>query len=244
MKTFSAEQTVGEIVAQNPNLSRVFESLGVDYCCGGEKTLEDACRLKRLSSPKVLAMLEAAANAPAAREEIDLETMTLTALADHIVRIHHDFLRRELPRLAVLTDKIAAVHGSRDRRLIAVRNVFAAMASEMNRHMWKEEQVLFPLIRRLEAGDMPTEFHCASLAYPIRQMESEHDEAGSALDRLQALTDSFTPPEWACNSYRVMLDALNCLQQDMHVHIHKENAVLFPRALALEAQSEHRPLLC
>jgi regulator of cell morphogenesis and NO signaling len=245
MKAFSGNQTVGAIVIQNPNLSRIFESLGVDYGNDGKKTLEAACRQKALRLPEVLGRLEAAVNGNATKGyEIDLEGMTLSALADHIVRTHHDYLRHELPRLEALMDKVSSAHGGYDRRLVQVRDIFASMASEMNSHMWKEEQILFPLVNRFEANDLPTNFRVASLAYPIRQIELEHFDFESALERIQVLTDNFVPPERACNTYRVMLDALSFLQQDLCVHIQKENNALFPRALELEAQRDRSVLVC
>jgi regulator of cell morphogenesis and NO signaling len=243
MKTISAQETVGAIVTRSPRLSRVFESVGIDYCCGGHKSLQAACQDRGLRPAEVVAMLEGAANDPAAGDDIDLEGMTLAELTDHIIDTHHEYLRRELPRLAAITEKVAASHGARDRRLLQVRDVFAAMASELNSHMRKEENILFPLVRRLEAGDPPAGSRGRPLAYPIRQMESEHDDAGSSLERIEMLTKKFTPPEWACNTYRVMLDGLKSLQADLHVHIHKENGVLFPRALELEALIIHGPLV-
>jgi len=160
----------------------------------------------------------------------------LTALADHIEATHHAYLRTELPRLCTLTSKVASVHGDKDVRLAAVRDTLAALAAEMGQHMLKEERILFPMIRQLDASESVPAFHCGSLANPIGQMELEHDQAGAALVQLRALTDGFNPPEWACNTYRAMLDALAHLEQDLHQHVHKENNILFPRAIELEIQ--------
>ena len=164
--------------------------------------------------------------------------MSLTELADHIEATHHVYLSEELPRLMAMTREVTAIHGGSDPRLQQVQETFRAMAAELCGHMIKEENCLFPLIRQLEATDRPPSTDCCSVAGPIRQMEFEHDEADSALVRLRKLTDDFTPPEWACSKYRVLLDALAHLEQDMHLHIHKENDVLFPRALELEAQRQ------
>jgi regulator of cell morphogenesis and NO signaling len=117
-----------------------------------------------------------------------------------------------------------------------IRKIFVQFAGEMSAHMMKEEQILFPMIRRLEQSASPQAFHCGSIANPIRQMELEHHGAGDALDRFCALTDGYTPPAWACNTYRAMVHALGQLQRDMHQHVHKEDNVLFPRALAREAE--------
>jgi regulator of cell morphogenesis and NO signaling len=162
--------------------------------------------------------------------------LTLTALADHIEATLHAYLRRELPRLTELTGRVAIEHGAHDPRLRDVCDTFLSFAAELSGHLWKEEQVLFPMVRQLEASREAPQFHCGSLANPMRQIELEHGEADDALERLRGLTDGFTPPEWACRTYRELLAAPSRLEQNMHVHIQKENNDLFPRALEMEAQ--------
>jgi regulator of cell morphogenesis and NO signaling len=236
MKTFNGQQTVGEIVTHNPNLSREFEAMGIDYCCGGKNTLAKACREKGLDQQHVLERLqEADGAADPSSPQVDVTAMSLTELADHIEHTHHAYLQEELPRLAAMAKKVAARHGERDPRLQEVQQTFRAMAEELGLHMFKEEQRLFPMIRQLEASDRAPAFHCGTLGNPIRQMEFEHDDAGSALKRLRELTDGFETPEWACNTYRALLAGLAYLERDMHSHIHKENNVLFPSTLKLEA---------
>jgi regulator of cell morphogenesis and NO signaling len=235
MTTFQAEQTVGAIVAGHPALSRVFERAGIDYCCGGKKTLARACQEKGLDVAAIVAELEQT-DVESEESFVDAASMSLSELADHIEHTHHAYLRNELPRLIGLTQKVASVHGGSDPRLQAVHDTLVAFASELSSHMMKEEMILFPFIRRLEASDSPVEFHCGSVAHPIRQMEQEHHEAGDALATLRELTDNFTPPEWACNTYRAMVDALAQLERDMHQHVHKEDNVLFPRAIEREAE--------
>ena len=232
--TFQATDTVGSIVTQQPALSRVFEQAGIDYCCGGKIPLAEACRQKGLDPQQFLATLQAAA-ADAAGGGVEPGALTLTALADHIEATHHTYLRTELPRLAAMTAKVATVHGLHDVRLAQVRDTYAGLAAEMASHMMKEEQILFPMVRQLEDSATVPAFHCGSLANPIRVMESEHDQVGAALAALRELTDGFTPPDWACNTYRAMLDTLAGLERDTHQHVHKENNILFPRALAMEA---------
>lgn len=164
----------------------------------------------------------------------DTATMPLSELADHIEQTHHVYLRSEFPRLDEVTQKVASVHGDKDPRLHQVRDTFLALAGELSNHMMKEEQILFPMLRQLAASDETPRFHCGMLANPIGQMEMEHEQADSALVRLRELTDGFAIPDWACNSYRDLLDALEHFEQDLHEHIHKENNVLFPRALEME----------
>jgi len=237
MSTVGIHETVGEIVTRRPALSRIFENVGIDYCCGGKKCLEEACKEKHLDPQEVLnQLIEAEAAGETEAPEIDAAGMTLTELADHIEQTHHAYLRSELPRLDALTQKVVSVHGQKEPRLRELRSAFVALAQELSSHMMKEEQILFPMVRTLEASGTAPTFHCGSLANPIRQMEHEHDQAGSWLARHRELTDGFQPPTWACNTYRAMLDALAHLERDLHQHIHEENNVLFPRALEMEAR--------
>ena len=232
---FKVTDTVGSMVARQPGLSRLFEQVGIDYCCGGKIPLDQACRQKGLDPQQLLIQLEITATA-AGPADVDVAAMSLTGLADHIETTHHIYLKSELPRLDALTQKVATVHGAHDGRLGQIRDIYAGLAAELTRHLQKEEQILFPMIRALDATQSAPAFHCGSLANPIGRMELEHDQAGAALARLRALTDGFSPPDWACNTYRAMLDALAQLEQDLHQHVHKENNILFPRAIELEIQ--------
>jgi regulator of cell morphogenesis and NO signaling len=236
MSAIRVQDTVGDVVARRPALSRVFEATGVDYCCGGKRTLEEVCREKGFDAPSFLAMLEQSAAASDGEPVVDAAAMSLSELVDHILEAHHAYLRTELPRLNGLTEKVASVHGGHDERLHQLRQTFLSLFGELSSHMMKEEQILFPMIRRLEMSDMPTAFHCGSIANPIRQMELEHHDAGAALERIRTLTDEYSPPDWACNTYRAMLDSLAHLERDMHQHIHKEDNVLYPRAIEREAE--------
>lgn len=236
MTTFHVNDTVGDVVTHRPALSRVFEEKGIDYCCGGGQTLDQACQKKGLDPQVFLATLQESAQGSAEESVVDAAAMSLTELADHIEETHHRYLRSEFPRLDAMTLKVASVHSEKNSRLHQIRETFFALTAELSSHMMKEEQILFPMVRELDASETAPVFHCGSLANPIQQMESEHDQAGSALEKLRELTDGYTPPDWACNTYRAMLDALANLEQDLHQHIHKENNVLFPRALELEQE--------
>ena len=235
MFTFQINDTVGEIVAQHPALSRVFEKAGIDYCCGGKKTLDEACGPQGLNPHTLLDELKESVSSPE-KPTLDIIAMSLTELADHIEQTHHVYLRSELPRLDALTAKVASVHGEKDSRLFEIRETFVTLFEELSSHMMKEEQILFPMVRQIEKSAASPDFHCGSLANPIRQMEMEHDNAGSALESLKKLSGGYTAPEWACNTYRAMLDALARFELDLHQHIHKENNVLFPRALKMESE--------
>lgn len=239
MKTFQIDDTVGNIVRDRPSLSRLFEQAQVDYCCGGQKTLAEACRQRGIDPQKFLTQLEDFAAIETA-PEASMTALSLTELANQIEQVHHAYLHTELPRLDKLVTKVAAVHGAKEPRLQQIKEIFLSLSAELTTHLMKEEQVLFPMIRQLEASDTLPAFHCGTLANPVHRMEAEHEEAGVALAQLRQLTDDFTPPEWACNTYRAMLDALYTFEQDMHQHVHKENNVLFPRAIALEQEKGDR----
>jgi regulator of cell morphogenesis and NO signaling len=240
MSTISTERTIAELVLERPARSRTFESLGIDYCCGGKKTLEAVCVKKKLDPQDVVALLVAGDAAAADTPGLDYTALSLTDLIADIVAQHHDYLREELPRLEAMLTKVTRVHGDSEPRLAPMLAAFLGFAQELGTHMMKEERILFPAIARMEATGSAAGNCFGSVAQPIAQMEAEHDDAGDALALLRELSDDFTPPEWACNTYRAMLDGLHELEQNMHLHVHKENNVLFPKAIHLEA-ALHQP---
>lgn len=230
---FTPDSKLGDIVAAQPALARVFERLGLDYCCGGKQTLTAACGKKQLDPLTVAVMLEAAAEATrSGPAEVDAASLTLTELADHIEQTHHTYLKAELPRLAEMSERVASKHGWRDARLAEVHECVAALTGEMLSHMHKEEAVLFPIIRQIDAGAASGGFHCGSIANPIRQMEAEHESAGGLTARLRELTDGFAPTPESCNTHRALLAGLAEFESDLHRHVHNENNILFPGALA------------
>lgn len=227
--------TIGDLVAARPLLARLFESLGIDYCCGGKQTLAAACARRGLETGTTIALLESAGAAFAAGPaDVNVSAMGLGELADHIVSTHHAYLKDELPRLVKMAERVATKHGWRDARLPELAGTVLDLAAEMTEHMRKEETVLFPLVRQIEAGTTDG-FHCGSIANPIRQMEAEHESAGHLTAKLRLLTDGFTPTAEACNTHRALLAGLAEFEADLHRHVHKENNVLFPRTLALAA---------
>ena len=241
MGTNILDRTVAELVLERPARSRLFESLGIDYCCGGKKTLKEACDRKALPSPRVLELLAALGTEPTQDQEPDVGAMALGDLIEHILEAHHQYLRQELPRLGAMLRKVERVHGDRDERLAAMLAVFEAFTQELNQHMMKEEEILFPAIARMESTGAQVAGCFGSVANPIARMEAEHDSAGNALEQLRALSDGFTPPDWSCNTYRAMLDGLHELECNMHAHVHKENNILFPKAIRLEGELKGDP---
>lgn len=228
-----SNSTVGEWVVERPARSRIFERLGIDYCCGGKQPLEQACRQKGLDTNQVIEQLTREGT-EADTGQPDWSQAPLSELADHIVATHHAYLKSELPRLQAIVQKVASVHGERHPEMADVRGVFQGLKDELESHLMKEEQVLFPMVRQLEQATQQPSFHCGSIANPIRVMEHEHDGAGNALVALRELTRDYATPADACNTWRAMADGLRQLEEDLHVHIHKENNILFPRALRLE----------
>ena len=231
------ELTVGEMVVENPSRARVFERFGIDYCCGGKIPLAEACATRGVELDVVLEALHKSEADVSPGSEKDWSQESMTSLVDHILATHHAYLREEFPRLTKMTERVAEVHGERHSELPDVRNVFAALRDELEQHMQKEEQVLFPMIKQLDSGVAGAADHCGTIENPIRMMEQEHDNAGNALSTLRELTGGFVVPDDACNTYRVMLDSLAKFEADLHQHIHKENNILFPKALVAETDA-------
>ncbi len=232
--------SVGQYVVERPTRARVFERLGIDYCCGGKEPLGRACKKRGLNTRVVLEALEREDAKSSAAEDRDWSRVPLAELADHIESEHHSYLREELPRLSSMIEKLVKVHGRRHPELLRCRDVFDSLRRELEPHMAKEEQVLFPMIRDLEVSAILPDFHCGSLRNPIRVMEHEHDDAALALSRLRELTGDYTPPDDACNTYRATLAGLAELEADLHRHIHEENNILFPRSVAEESRKPQR----
>jgi regulator of cell morphogenesis and NO signaling len=232
-----ADIPVGQLVAERPARVRVFENFGIDYCCGGKRPLREACVAASVPLEAVLAFLrdaDASHNGRVSPAEPDWNAAPLDALVDNIVQTHHAWLRVELPRLGHMMDKVRAVHGAGHPELIEMRQVFVNLAIEMDSHMAKEEQVLFPIIKTLATGSRPVRLPEGALDCPIRQMEREHEDAGEALRRLRELSHGYQAPADACQTWRALYAGLAELEADMHQHVHKENNILFPRAAKLQ----------
>jgi regulator of cell morphogenesis and NO signaling len=238
MTILTPETTVGQLVSERPQRARLFDRLGIDYCCGGRTPLGQACAEKGLDVQEVLNELETSepeAQAPdAAHEGFDPSMTTMCELIDHIVSRHHAYLRWKLPYLETLADEVVAAHGARHPELVEARDTLASLKEELTLHMLKEENILFLMIAQLEEAREAPYFHCGSITNPVRVMEYEHADAGTALARLRGMTGGYTPPADACARYRVFFDGLAELEADLHLHIHEENNILFPRACAAE----------
>ena len=234
MSQIDTTSTVAQLVIERPARSKIFDELGIDYYCGGRKTLQQACEEKQLQADSVVRQL-LEIEETTTPDERDWSQATLAELCEHIVETHHEHLRRELPRLSELTRKVADTHRERHPKWDEVRELYESLRFELQLHMQKEEQVLFPAIMQMEQTNAPLRFHFGSVANPIRMMEHEHNNAAQALQTLRQLTNNYTPSEDACPTTHAMLEALEALEKDLHLHIHEENNILHPRAITLEA---------
>ncbi|MGN6386852.1 MAG: iron-sulfur cluster repair di-iron protein [Verrucomicrobiota bacterium] len=225
-------RTVGELVAERPGRSRIFQNFGIDFCCQGARTVREACERKGVSPDTIVEQLEAELKDKSAPVDNPAD-LPVPELANYIVSTHHGFLWRELPRLHAMAARVAQVHGGHTPSLIEVYEVFLGLEQEMIEHMKKEENVLFPTIIAMSQNEMSP----APLEEPIECMMHEHESTGAALERLRTLTNGYQPPVEACNTYRALFAGLHDLEEDMHRHIHLENAVLFPAAQALAASN-------
>jgi regulator of cell morphogenesis and NO signaling len=244
--TLTITKTVGEIAAEMPCATREFEQLGIDYCCGGSRTLGEACVEANISVDEILARLEKSSTfGPSEpsddRQKQDWQKQLLADLIAHITSTHHAFVRSECPRIETLAAKVVEVHGKNHPELLQVRQVFSALAAELGAHLMKEEQVLFPYILRMEesalAGEPAPPAMFGTIMNPVRMMMQEHDSAGDALRSLRTVTKDYTAPEDVCISYRTLYEALQGFEADLHQHIHLENNILFPRAAAMDRKS-------
>jgi regulator of cell morphogenesis and NO signaling len=228
--TITEQTHVADIAAAMPSSVRIFQEHGIDFCCGGKRPLRAVCDELGVSFGDVTAAI--AATAATAGAERDWTSAPLDDLIAHIVATYHDSLRRELPRLGAMAVKVAQVHGTKAPHLDRVRAIVQQFADDMFDHMQKEESVLFPAIGAIARGEAPAS---GWLRMPITVMEHEHDAAGALLEELHRLTTDYTAPEWACQTFRALYHGLDELERATHVHVHLENNVLFPRALALAA---------
>jgi len=235
----SATQTVRDLAIEVPGATRLFETFGIDYCCGGAKTLGEACAATGIEVDELVRALEqTGSRAIAENEAHDWRNERLTALISYIVYRHHEFDREELDRIEPLLEKVRWVYGDQHSELAEIQQVFGSLKRDLLEHMSKEEHMLFPYINHLElaaegAGPKPIA-PFGTVQNPVRMMMSEHDNAGELLQRLRQLSRGFAVPSDACISYRSLYQALEGLERDVHQHMHLENNLLFPRAIELE----------
>jgi regulator of cell morphogenesis and NO signaling len=238
--SIATTKTVGEIAVEVPNAAREFEKLGIDYCCGGSRTLGEACAEAKISVDEALERLQNSMTASRPSGAEDWQNRLLADLIAHITSTHHVFVRQECPRIQALAAKVVSVHGKSHPELLQVQETFSALTEELSVHLMKEEQVLFPYVLRMEenvlAGEPAPPAMFGTVVNPVRMMMQEHDGAGSALRSLRSVAKDYEVPEDACISYSTLYEALQGFEADLHQHIHLENNILFPRAVAMEGK--------
>ena len=237
----NSTMTVREVANELPAATRLFESLKIDYCCGGNRPLTEACASAGVEVDDVLEMLKVSGQ-PAAQANgtMSFQSLPLAELITHILDTHHVFTKQEMARLQLLVQKVISAHGEKHPELHKVASLFTQLCADLDPHMFKEERVLFPYIVALgRAGgeNGPAPFApFGTVNNPVRMMMREHDTAGEILRELRTVTSDYTTPADGCISYRTLYEALEAFEKDLHQHIHLENNILFPRAIELEAQ--------
>jgi regulator of cell morphogenesis and NO signaling len=224
------EPTIGEIVANDFRAASLFKEAGIDFCCGGNKSLSDACKEKGTNESHLIKQLEALAHTPVSGA-MNFKEWELGFLSEYIMNTHHKFVLKNLPELVFYTQKIANVHGDHHPELLEVASLFTKINEELLQHLKNEEEVLFPAIKEAEKSISPEVK--STIVSEITRMQGEHEFAGGAMDKINVLTNNYFIPEDACNTYRVSLKLLEQFEDDLHIHVHLENNILYPKALKL-----------
>ena len=239
------EQTVGGLVAEDHRKADVFKKYGIDFCCGGKKTVAKACADKNVNISLLLS--DIAALDEKTQKEIEFKTLKTDALIHHIVSKHHEYLKINMPLIFEYSQKVAKAHGNAHPEVVEIFSLFGELKDELTNHLYKEENILFPYIQNLsEAYDNKLTVDTPpfkTVENPIHMMEQEHVDAHQLLDKIKKLSTEFTPPESACTTYKILYIKLKEFEDDLYQHIHLENNILFPRAVELEkivTQQMHR----
>ena len=228
-------KTVAEVVAENIKTAHVFKKYGIDFCCGGGITIDKACEKKDVDFSQLRDELLAVDEAPKA---YNYNSWKLDFLIEHIINIHHAYVEESIPLILQYSNRVAQVHGHHYSEVITINKLFTEVANELASHMKKEEIILFPYIKKLmltkNEGEQLSTPPFGTVNNPIAMMEAEHESAGDIFKEIARLTNNYTPPENACNTFRALYAKLDEFEQDLHQHIHLENNILHPKAKLLE----------
>ena len=229
-------KTVAEVVSENIKASNVFKKHGIDFCCGGGISIEKACAKNGVDYATLEKELIAVDETP--NRTHDYNSWELDFLIDHIVNIHHAYVEESLPIILQYSNKVATVHGHHYTEVIEINNLFTEVANELAGHMKKEELILFPFMKQLivanREGTPAPQPPFGTVNNPINMMEAEHEHVGEIFKTIAKLTNNYTPPEDACNTFRALYASLDEFEQDLHQHIHLENNILHPKVIAIE----------
>ncbi len=235
-----SDRTVGELVAEDYRKAGIFREFGIDFCCGGKRSIGEACSKKNLDGELVIQALEKLDNQPDVSDE-NFSEWEADKLVDYIVDTHHTYVRNKIPEISTYSRKVARVHGQQHAETLKISFIFALLSTELNAHVDKEENFLFPYIKYLvktqKDGITPEKPFFSSVKNPVTMMEKDHDEAGKEMAKIESLSNGYNPPEDACPTFRILYKNLKAFQEDLHKHIHLENNILFPMALELEKSS-------
>ena len=230
-------EKIGNVVAKNFKTAAVFTKYGMDFCCGGQVSIEKAADKKGINKNQLLNELESVLN-ESASEQIDFNAWPTDLLASYIVKTHHRYVREKTPVLLAYLNKIGKVHGERHPELYQVNKLFEECALELSHHLEKEEKILFPFIEKMEESKLTHDGYVqpgfGSVQNPISMMIHEHETEGDRFEKIAQLTNNYTAPEDACSTYKVAFEMLKEFEQDLHKHIHLENNILFPKSIKLE----------
>ncbi len=236
--SITKDSNIGKIVAENYRYATVFKTAGIDFCCNGNRSIEDACNKKKINTDELLQKLNAAAAQGNGGAEIDYRTWPLDLLADYIEKTHHRYVEAKIEEITPYLTKVMRVHGENHPELLEIGELFFQSAQELTSHLSKEEGILFPHIRKMVEAQLKNESLPKSsfgeVKNPIEVMFMEHDNEGERFRKIEALSDNYNPPADACGTYRVTYSLLEEFESDLHKHIHLENNILFPKAIELE----------
>ena len=227
---------IGAMVAEDFRTAAVFKKYGIDFCCKGGRTIADACEKKGIDEQKIYEEIE---NLPkSGGANIDFTSWPLDLLADYVEKTHHRYVEEKTPVLQAFLDKLCKVHGDRHPELFEIRELFDESAKDLAAHMKKEELILFPFVRNMikaqQTGEALRQPHFGTVENPVNMMQHEHTVEGERFEKIATLTDGYTPPADACNTYKVAFAMLQDFENDLHTHIHLENNILFPKSVRLE----------
>ncbi|MGM5629734.1 iron-sulfur cluster repair di-iron protein [Apibacter raozihei] len=230
-------KTIGEIVAEDFRTAAVFSKYKIDFCCRGDKTVEHVCEKKSINSDELVKELEESITSK--NESVDFNSWPLDLLADYIVKTHHEYIREKVPPLTQFLTKVYKVHGERNPELKEILELFLQSSEDLLTHLKKEEMILFPFIRKMveaKSSNQPMQpGHFGSIENPIAMMMDDHSVEGDRFRKISELSHGYTPPEGACNTYKVSFSMLDEFEQNLHKHIHLENNILFPKSIKMEA---------
>jgi len=235
----TTEKTIGQIVANDYRSAAVFKKFGIDYCCNGNRGINEACKQKNIDLTELRYELEMVLAKPTT-ETTDYKSWPLDLLADYIEKKHHRYVEQQIPVLKEYLNKINNVHGAKHRELQQIQDLFCESIGELASHMKKEELILFPYIRKMvkvkKGVEILSEPRFGTVKNPIHSMMSDHDNEGERFRKIETLSNNYTPPKNACNTYNVTYALLKEFQDDLHTHVHLENNILFPKSVELEKE--------